>query len=219
MSTDSYRVRFRKHGYVFDWGTLRWCQAYGSYPDGCFDVENIMLDELGHVQGLAHHVNYSSNSDYTTALVQTVSRTKPKAGWNKHVYGKCDVATLQKKYDLKSASTGVSTCLNLATKLTLSRTAPGHSTNHITLTATLKTKTDSSYGKLSGQSLANRTVKLQKQASGSTAWTTVATMVPMDGVYKYDVQSSSAKWRAVFSAPDGEGLSGTTSTAITASGY
>jgi hypothetical protein len=219
VSTDSWRVRFRKHGYVFDWGTLKWCQRYDAAPNGCFDVENIMLDELGHVQGLAHHVNYASNSDYTTALVQTISRTKGHTGWNKHAYGKCDVATLQKKYDLKSASTGVSTCLDLATKTTIARSAPGHSPSHITLTATLKTAANSAYGKLSGQSLANRTVKIQKQASGSTTWTTVATMVAMDGVYKYDVPSSSAKWRAVFTTPENEGVNGSTSTAIAASGY
>lgn len=219
VATDSWRVRFRKHGTVFDWGTLKWCQAYDVWPNGCFDVENIMLDELGHVQGLAHHVNYASGSDYTTALVQTISRTKPKTGWNKHAYGSCDVATLQKKYDLRSASTGVSRCLDLDTKLTLSRTAPGHSNNHITLTATLKTIASSSYGKLSGQLLSHRTVKLQKKPAGATSWTTVATMEPMDGVYKYDVPSSSAQWRAVFPTPDNEGVNGSTSAAITASGY
>jgi hypothetical protein len=215
----TYRIKFRKQGYAFDWGTLRWCQAYSSAPDGCFDVENITLDEFGHVQGLAHHVNYSSQSDYTTAIVQTVSHAKPKSGWNRHAYASCDTATLQKKYDLKSQSTKVSTCLDLATKTTLSRSAPGHSTNHITLTATLKTATSTGYGKLSAQTLAGRRVKLQKRSSSTASWTYVADMVVSDNVYKYDVQSTTSQWRAVFSTPDDEGVNGSSSAAITARGY
>ena len=48
----SFRVGFRNHGYRFDWGTLRWCQLLDPVTDGCYDVENIMLDELGHVGGV-----------------------------------------------------------------------------------------------------------------------------------------------------------------------
>src|SRR4051812_2834451 len=47
---------FRENGHRFDWGTLRWCQLYDAFPNGCYDVENITLDELGHVEILDHHV-------------------------------------------------------------------------------------------------------------------------------------------------------------------
>ena len=73
----------REQGHVFDWGTLKWCQAYATAPNGCYDAETIALDEFGHVEGLNHHVNYSSDSDYDDAVVQTFSRTKPAAGWNR----------------------------------------------------------------------------------------------------------------------------------------
>ena len=48
----------REQGHVYDWGTLKWCQAYASPPNGCYDAETIALDEFGHVEGLGHHVNY-----------------------------------------------------------------------------------------------------------------------------------------------------------------
>ena len=60
----TFTMSFRENGHPFDWGTLRWCQLYVSPPDGCFDVENIALDELGHVEMLNHHVNYADDSDY-----------------------------------------------------------------------------------------------------------------------------------------------------------
>ena len=61
---NTFRVAFRNHGHRFDWGTLRWCQMLTTVTDGCFDVENIMLDELGHVLGLGHHENYADDRDY-----------------------------------------------------------------------------------------------------------------------------------------------------------
>ena len=73
----SFTMWMREQGHVFDWGSLRWCQAYTSWPNGCFDVENIMLDEFGHVEILDHHSNFSGDSDYTDAVVQTKSRARP----------------------------------------------------------------------------------------------------------------------------------------------
>ena len=105
----------REHGRVFDWGTLRWCQMSSSPPNGCYDVETIALDEFGHVEVLAHHVNYSDDRDYLDAVVQTYSRTKPKEGWDEHALGRCDVATLQRQYDVPTSSTKISTCLDVDT--------------------------------------------------------------------------------------------------------
>ena len=94
---------FRENGHRFDWGTLRWCELSGG-PDGCYDAENIMLDEFGHVLVLDHHDNFGDDSDYDDAVVQTYSRTKPRAGWNAHDFGRCDVATLQQQYDVPSST-------------------------------------------------------------------------------------------------------------------
>ena len=135
-----FTMWLREQGHVFDWGTLKWCQAYATPPNGCYDAETIALDEFGHVEGLDHHVNYADDSDYEDAVVQTYSRTKPSAGWNTHVFGRCDVATLQMQYDVRPGRPKYSTCLDLSTVLTLtasstSAIAVGGTT---TLTATLK---------------------------------------------------------------------------------
>ena len=95
-----FTMWFREQGHVFDWGSLKWCQTYSSPPNGCFDAETIALDEFGHVEGLDHHVNYADDRDYLDAVVQTVSRAKPAAGWNVHEFGRCDIATLQREYDV-----------------------------------------------------------------------------------------------------------------------
>ena len=66
---DDFTMWFREQGHVFDWGTLRWCEAYVTPPNGCYEAENIALDEFGHVEGLGHHDNYDSDSDYADDLV------------------------------------------------------------------------------------------------------------------------------------------------------
>ena len=32
---DSFTMWFREQGHVFDWGTMKWCEAYASPPNGC----------------------------------------------------------------------------------------------------------------------------------------------------------------------------------------
>ena len=64
----SFTMWMREQGHVFDWGSLRWCQAYTTSPNGCFDVENIILDEFGHVEILNHHATFDSESDYLDAV-------------------------------------------------------------------------------------------------------------------------------------------------------
>ena len=215
---DGFTVWFREQGRVFDWGTLKWCQMYVDPPDGCYDVETVALDEFGHVEGLAHHQNYADNSDYTDAVVQTYSRTKPRAGYNMHVLGVCDRAMLQIRYDIPGASSLYSTCLDVATVLTLTRSAStvpyGGS---VTFTGLLKVVTDTGYGKLSGNPVSLRTVRLQRRPPGTSTWTTVATMTPTSptGSYVYAMRLySSAEFRAVFSTPTNEGLRGDASLAV-----
>jgi hypothetical protein len=211
----SFRVWFRAHGYRFDWGTLRWCQGPSGYVDGCFDVENIGLDELGHVLGLGHHLNYSDERDYRDAVVQTVSRTKPRAGWDAHAFGRCDAARLQLIYDRPSSWDRFSTCLSIGTVTTLtpSSTQPWLGTD-VLMTARLRTATSSAYGALSGDPVSGRTVQLQRRIPGASSWTTVATMAPQGeaGAYATTVTIyGTYEWRATFSKPAGEGLLGSSS--------
>ena len=160
---------FRENGHRFDWGTLRWCELAGA-PDGCYDAENIALDEFGHVLGLGHHDNFADDSDYKDAVVQTYSRTKPKAGYNAHVFGRCDVATLQQQYDVLAYTTLYSTCLDVPTVSTLAASSRSVASGAmVTFTATL---TSDGTGRLSNNPMSGRTVVLQ-QRSGS-GWADVA---------------------------------------------
>ena len=215
---DGFTMWFREHGRVFDWGTLKWCQMYTTAPNGCYDAETIALDEFGHIEGLGHHDNYSDDRDYTDAVVQTLSRTKPREGYDMHVLGVCDVARLQIRYDTQHASFPYSTCLDLATVLSLSRSpswVPYGGT--VTFTAHLAIVTDSDYGRLSGNPVSRRTIKLQRRASGGTTWTTIATMAYTTPTGTYTSAQrlyGSAEFRAVFSTPTDEGLRGDASPAV-----
>ena len=207
-----FTMWFREQGRVYDWGTLKWCQMYAAPPNGCYDIETVALDEFGHVEGLGHHVNFADDSDYTDAVVQTFSRTKPRDGYDMHVLGVCDIATLQIRYDIPLASSPYSTCLDVATVLTLSRSSSSVAYGgSVTFTALLKVVSDTDYGRLSGNAVSGRSVRLQRRAPGTSTWTTVANMTPTSptGSYVYSLRlNSSTEFRAVFSTPTTEGLRG-----------
>jgi hypothetical protein len=214
----SFTAWMREQGHKFDWGSLRWCQAYATWPDGCYDVENIMLDEFGHVEILDHHSNLTGEPDYTDAIVQVKSRTKPTSGWNAHAFGRCDVASLQLQYDMLSWGAKYSTCLSLATTLGLTAgpasIAKGATT---TLTATLKVADNSTYVRLALNPVASRTVTLQRRPAGTTSWATVGTMAngPTSGTYSLSISlQARTEFRAVFAKPPDEGLSAATSATV-----
>ncbi|HLO35140.1 MAG TPA: hypothetical protein VK194_03625, partial [Candidatus Deferrimicrobium sp.] len=174
---NGFTMWLREQGHVFDWGTLKWCQTYTTPPNGCYDAENISLDEFGHVEGLGHHVNKDDGSDYLDAVVQTYSHTKPNTGYNVHAFGRCDTATLQLQYDMANTSAKYSTCLDLATVLTLTASPTAIVTGtSTTLTATLKVGGDDTYLRLRGNPVSGRTVTLQRRAPGASTWTTVGSM-------------------------------------------
>lgn len=212
----SFGVWFRPHGVSLDWGTLRWCQAQTTFTNGCYDARRVALDEFGHVQILNHHVNYADERDYLDAVVQYAGRSRPKEGWNTHVYGRCDVARLQLEYELIDAADPVSTCLSLSTTLTIAAdpisVAPGGSTR---VTGELEIRVATAARRLSGDPLGERTVTLQRRYLGSTTWAVIATMGAVagsDGSYAFTiVPSQTADYRLHFNAPSSEGLRDSTS--------
>jgi hypothetical protein len=211
----SFRIWFRAHGYRFEWGTLRWCQGPSGFVNGCYDVENIALDELGHVEGLQHHSNYSDHRDYQDAVVQTVSRSRPESGWNAHAYGRCDVARLQLIYDRRSSWDPVSTCVSIGTVTSLTPSASSAmSGTQVQMTASLRTGSSSAYGAMSSDPVSGRSVILDRRIPGSSTWTSVATMNPASGNGTYTATvtiTGRYEWRARFSKPASEGLNGSTS--------
>lgn len=207
----SFKVWLRPQGYVFDWGTLRWCQFYTSAPDGCFDAEMVALHEFGHVQGLGHNEAAADEGAWLDTVMHVVTRTKPKKGWNQHAYGPCDVAALQTRYELLTPSTKVAHCLSLATTLTLGASASAIiAGSAVTFTATLRIADDVTYPRLASDPLSGRSVALQRRVVGGSTWTTQAVMsgTSTAGMYRTTVSPSATyEWRALLSQPD-EGLLG-----------
>ncbi len=211
---DWFGIWLRENGHRYDWGTLRWCELTGS-PNGCYEAETITLDELGHVLGLDHHVNYGDDRDYLDAVVQTYSHTKPKTGWNADAFARCDVASLQQLYDVPNSTTRYSTCLSVPTTLSLSASLTWVTAGQVvTFTARLRSN---GTGKLSNNLVTGRTVVLQEHLSGG--WSDVATMTPASsGTYRASINIRADRdYRARFRKPSNEGLKASSSGAITVS--
>jgi hypothetical protein len=208
----SFGLWLRENGHRFDWGVLRWCELNGD-PDGCYDAENIVLDELGHVLGLDHHVNYADDSDYADAVVQTYSHAKPRVGWSAHAFGRCDIATLQQQYDVASWSTPYSTCLDIPTRIALSVTSTDVAYGSmVTFTATLSS---AGGGRLAGNPMAGRVVVLQQRTG--TTWADVQTLASGATAGSYAGSRSMrviADYRAVFRKPSSEGVRTSTSVVV-----
>ena len=208
-----WHLWFRENGHRYDWGTLTWCEMAGS-PNGCYEAETITLDELGHVAGLDHHVNLPDDSDYTDAVVQTYSRTRPQAGWNASAFGRCDVATLQQIYDVALWTTPYSTCLDVPTTLALSASpTASYGGDPVTFTATLRSD---GTGRLDGNPMTGRIVVLQVKSG--TVWVDLATMAAGSAAGTYTASPTSrlvGDFRAVFRKPATEGVRASTSAVVT----
>jgi hypothetical protein len=215
----SFRMWFRAHGFAFDWGTLRWCQGLATIADGCFDAENAALDELGHVEILGHHVNNADNGDYRDAVVQTVARARPAAGWDAHAFGRCDVARLQLEYDRPSPRDLFSSCLAIPTTTTIAASPASLWTGESTrFTASLRTTGSTANRSLANDPVSGRTVKLQRRLNSTKPWTSIGTMVPsttVEGSYVLSIAPTATyEWRAVFTPAAGDGIVGSSSGAL-----
>ncbi len=169
----SWLVWLRPHGTDFSWGTLRWCQKEDA--SGCFDIRRVLIHELGHIDGLDHPSREGFNLEANETVMHAITPAKPNAGSTRHAFGRCDVATLQELYDLPSSTTLVSSCNDVATELTLGASStsvlPGST---VRLRADLRAAPLPSLGRLAGNALNGRSVKLRYRRAGtSDAWTTL----------------------------------------------
>jgi hypothetical protein len=169
-----------------------------------------MIHELGHIVGLDHPENHGFRLGTDDTVMQAISPARPKGGSSRHAFARCDVASLQRLYDVPDNKTPISRCLDLATKLALS-TGSGSVTrgSSVVFTATLTIQDRDGYGHLGGDPLNGRTVKLRYRRAGSEdAWSSLW----MASTYKlgrYELElAPQATWeyQAVFPEPDDEGL-------------
>jgi hypothetical protein len=201
-------VWLRPHGTDFAWGTLRWCQKDST--DGCFDLRRVMLHELGHIAGLHHPSSAGFTLGAHETVMHAISPAKPKPGSARHAFGRCDVATLQELYDTPDNKTAISTCNDVATQLTLtaakSAVNPGEMAK---LIAELRIDDKSAYGRLAGEPLNGRSVRLRYRRAGSDdAWTTTwMKSLYSSGRYELSIAPpTNYEFKATFAAPEDEGL-------------
>jgi hypothetical protein len=214
---NSFTMRLRPQGYPLDWGNLRWCQFYDSPPTGCYDAEMIALHEFGHVQTL-DHPDDADVDQWTDTVMHWAPKTKAKAGWNQHQFGPCDVARLQIRYEPQITSTAISTCLDLATNVSLSTsTSSAVSGGTVSLTARLKIADDAMWPLLASEPLAARQLILQRRVPGASTWSGIGSMTVLDDNGRYSrtlTPSNTYDYRVVFNGPSDEGLEGSTSLVV-----
>ncbi len=213
---ESWTIRLRPHGKDFRWGTLRWCQA--DDRDGCFDVERVMIHEFGHIQGLDHPESGGFSLRPSDSVMHQLAPSKPKAGWQLHRLGSCDIATLQERYDVPDATVPIAGCNDVATTLALAASQTSVSRGvRVSLVADLRIPDRDAYGRLGGNALSARTVVLRRRPLGSTTWTSYTMRQGgSPGTYLLSLSPSlSYEFQAVFTTPGNEGLAGSVSPIVT----
>lgn len=207
----SWVVWLRPHGTDFGWGTLRWCQK--DDVAGCFDVRRVLIHELGHVAGLDHPSREGFALAAHETVMHAITPAKPAAGSGRHAFGRCDVATLQELYDVPASTTLISSCNDVPTTLVLTASSdlvPRGTT--VQLRAELRVASEASVGRLAGNLLGGRSLKLRYRRAGSAdPWTTLW-MAPSGAAYSLAIApQASWEFQAVFAATADEGLRGATS--------
>lgn len=202
-------IRIRPQGYEFPWGTLRWCEAYQSPPNGCLGVERTMIHEFGHVAGLAHPDEGGMRLGALDTVMHDLIPSRPNAGWSLHRFGACDVARLQRRYGLPYSSARLATCERVETRLTIdvSDTSIGFQ-DPVTITATLSVRDRDGYDRLAGDPLSGRDVVIQRRSAGASGWASYDAEVGYAaGTYHATFRPSvPSEFRAVFTRSSDDGV-------------
>lgn len=209
-------IRLRPHRTEMHWGTLTWCQAYSEPQGSCFDIERTVLHEMGHVEGLAHP-DPSDGLSASDTVMHGLIPHRGESGWQMHRFGPCDVARLQRRYDVLYSSTHYALCDRVETRLAVESSASSVAFRApVTITATLRVRDRDGYGQLGGNYVSGRDVRIQRRAPGGS-WTSFdADRGPSAGTYEFTFEPwTTYEYRAIFDRPSWEGLTGDTSDVLT----
>lgn len=212
-----WRISLRPQGVRAGSVTTRWCQAYETPPDGCFDLERTMLHELGHVEGLAHPDDYGFRLATLETVMHPVIPAKGRTGWQMHRYGACDVARLQRRYDMITLSAPYAVCDRVETRLDVaaSQYFVGYR-DSVRITATLQVRDRDGYAQLGGNFISGRDVRIERRTPGGSWTSSQASAGSSAGSYQVTFQPwTTYQYRAVFDRPEGDGLTGDVSGVVT----
>jgi hypothetical protein len=157
------------------YGNWTWCNI--SYSGTCWDMERALVHEAGHVAlGAGHNDQGESNT-----VMGSVSPRYALTGWNTHHLQRCDEAAAQLRYGMQSGSGPIADCFDhiyghgaiglvssirtSASTISVCRAAVA------TLSGFFGVASTGSYGLLSGQSLAGRTIWFDRKPRSSSTWT------------------------------------------------
>ncbi|MFM2106926.1 MAG: hypothetical protein RL338_1958 [Chloroflexota bacterium] len=211
--TASFRIHVRDFERA-PYGDWRWWDraatclaATGARASGCWLIGRAMIHEAGHaIPGFGH--------DGQTEAETVMRSTSPQvgtAGGARTTYERCDEAALQLLWDLADLAGPYADCLDhiggagtsgLRTTLSIGSTGYRACTGSTAAVGgRLATATDSRYGKLSGNPLAGRLVRLDRKLRSATTWTTGVDAIAATAV------SGGTNWSRALASPSG--LAGT----------
>jgi hypothetical protein len=158
------------------YGKWTWCNI--AYTGTCWDAERALVHEAEHVTlGIGNH---DSQGEANTVM-GSVSPAYASTGWNTRHIQRCDQAAGQLRYGMGSASGQLADCFDHVTGHGVVGLVPSLRSNATTLSvcraasATLAgsfgVSANSSYGALSGQVLAGRTIWFDRKPHTSSTWT------------------------------------------------
>lgn len=155
-----------------------WCQV--SNVTGCYDLERVLIHEAGHIGGYLGH--NTADNNYLDTVMTIAPPKKGESGYNIHHLQRCDEATMQLLYGVKSISGPYADCFADIAGAGTSGLLPTLTSNgnglgdcygvSIPVSGRVSIKNTSAYNKLSDTNLAGRVVSFDRRVAGTTAWAT-----------------------------------------------
>lgn len=196
---------------VFDQASV-WCQSQGQnepWSGTCRDVRRVWMHEWGHAVGLSRRLDppvsdkHSPESESYTVM-RLLTPTNGNTGYHTHSLQECDVIRLQLLYDTNAASSAFPACVDeipgqlnpnglyTSTQVTSGTAYSACLGQGVSVSGTLRLKSTSYYGAISGNTLSTRLLHFDRKLPSSSTWTTQVTSTT--------TTTSSTNWSRTFSS-------------------